>query len=119
MAKRGPAPMSTAERLEAARRHQEHTLSERNRLLALLCTHYPAHIIPVYDSRPEWQHAVCMHLPSGVVAWKLSEDEIGLDFEFLLPPTDDNECPRHTVLEKLDRLQSTIDSRIPAVSKVP
>lgn len=103
--------LSVAERLAGARRHQEHTLGERNRLLALLCTHYPAHIIPVPDSRLDWRQAVCLHLPLGVVAWKLHDDEIALEFSFL-PTEAENGCERQNALEKVDRVAHAIEARM-------
>jgi hypothetical protein len=113
-AKAGRPPMTTAERLEAARRHQEQSIHERNRLLALLCTHYPAHLIPVVDRRPEWRWAVCIHLPSGVVAWRLNDAEVMGEFEFLTPGDAENRCSRQLAIEKADRVVTLIEHRVTA-----
>jgi hypothetical protein len=76
---------------------------ERNELVALLASLYPAGIrktnIPGWE--PEWQNCVYIDLPTGQVSWHYHNREISL-FEHL--PPYEREYDGHSTEEKYARI---------------
>jgi hypothetical protein len=52
--------------------------AERDRLVAALSKHYPAHLCrhEGTDWEDEWRYIVCIHLPTGQATWHIHDSEL-------------------------------------------
>jgi hypothetical protein len=88
---------------------------ERDQLVAFLSKLFPAHLAFASDSEPGWTCVVCVHTPSGQMAWHVADREIPELFThlFVYP----NDWDKHTTEEKYERLREQGDYYLEARTK--
>jgi hypothetical protein len=104
----------TAKRLEAAKHKAEleHTAkrnyqAERDILVAVLATLWPAHVTRAKRQSLIWSEVICIHSPAGQLAWGLPVDRLDL-FRHLSREPIDCTYDGHSVSDRLARLRSLV-----------
>ena len=103
-----PSKPATVQRDEA--RNNRHRWIEQTILMVrILSFHYPSHLMRKRRGYQDaWNWLVCIHVPTGPIAWMLTPDEEAM-FEHL--PRDPIDTPRHpwngaTTQDKIDCLRA-------------
>jgi len=85
----------------AAQNHRNKAYDERDEVISALSKQFTAHLMRD-ESRMNWKDLVCVHLPTGNVAWRISAESRRKHFAHLHEVA--NHFQRTTHAERTDRL---------------
>ena len=71
---------------------EENVYRERARLVAFLSTKYPSHLAEASDAEEGFHHVVCVHAPTGQMAWHIADRDRDDFFQHLDVVENDPPC---------------------------
>lgn len=97
--------LSVFDRLERARERTTENREEILAVAALLSRMYPAHTCRAKrpNKRKSYDLVVCVHAPTGILAWKLNPEE---EHRFTNLPEHGSACPIVTRQQRIDRIDA-------------
>lgn len=87
----------------AAQRHRDKAYDQRDEVISALSKQFESHLMPTSVERVNWKWTVCIHLPTGQVAWNVSDESIAKYFSHL-QRTHENHWDRHRQAQRTERL---------------